>query len=112
MFCILQCVSLWPQGSKLYNSSIDPAEALVPNILNNKHIKLAGDIAAGAAIRVNSTFVLLDSQLLGNTAEGAGGGVFATSPYGVVLQCSDDDASAGRAVCMPCGIILPNAHAT
>ena len=95
---------MWLQGSKLYNSSIDPAEAIVPNILNNKHIKLAADVAAGAASQVNSTFVLLDSQLLGNTAAGAGGGIFATSPYGVVLRCSDDEASAGRAVCIPHGI--------
>ena len=73
------------------------------NILDNAHVKLARDVSAGASDRVNSTLVLLDSLLVANTAEGAGGGVFATSPYGVVLRCSDDEANAGRAMCMPHG---------
>ena len=61
---------------------------MVPSILNNTQTNTANTVAAAAASFPNSTFVLLDSQLLGNAAAGAGGGAFVTSTFGVILRCT------------------------
>lgn len=98
------------QASKPYDFSIDPAEAMVPNILNSSQTQQAS-IAAGHAIaRPNSSFVMSSSQLLGNTALGAGGGVFATSPFDVFLQCEDTGISSGGSANFFCVVSYPAAH--
>ena len=87
---------------------------MVPNILNSTQPQQASTAAVHATARPNATLVMSSTQLLGNTAAGAGGGVFATSPFDVFLQCGDTRISSGGQTslcniycCCPHCCILP-----
>ena len=102
------------QANNHYDFSLDPAAAMVPSILSQPQPKAANNAAVVAANKANSSFVLSDSQLIGNTAMGAGGAVFATSSEGVYLLCNTlnnggpstthkySDSSCFRLICVVC----------
>lgn len=81
------------QAKNLYNFPLDPAAAMIPSVLKDQQMNAASAAVTIAESKSTSTFVLLDSQLIANTAAGAGGGVFATSTDGVFLLCSSTGES-------------------
>lgn len=60
------------------------------------HVQAASAVGAIAEDKGSSTFVLVDTQLVSNTAKGAGGAVFGTSTEGVYLICNSDPLNVGK----------------